>query len=632
VDYLTEEVLSRQPEDLQRFLLQTSILDRLSGPLCDAVTGRTDGQASLEQIERGNLFLIPLDDQRYWYRYHHLFGDILHRHLQKTDPAIVPELHQRASVWLEKNGWVGESVEHAILSDDSERVAQLIERYGDRIWMRGEAVTLLRWLASLPEDAIRTRPKLGITHAFMLTAVDDFLEAEQRLLVVEKVLAESPDIGTDEHTALLGQAATIRATISIQLGYAGELTLSAGRQALAQLPESLVHWRAWATMIVGVAQFSENSDLAAAQDLLEQAISLADRADDLFTMLVAVAYLTQIYLIQGRLELIEANCHRLAQRAGTLGWRGRPALGVARMSRAWARYQRNDLQGGQQATHGYELKRVSLSSYVLLSRLKHLQGDESSARELMQQAVEMVEEENLTPASISVYAWRAWLWLMQGDLADASRWGEAIEPTTHGDLSPALEFEHLTLARIQVAQGRLDEAQQLLGRLLLAANTAGRIGRVIGISVLQALTARLQGNTDEALKSLAYALSLGESAGYIRIFVDEGAPMAALLREGQARGIAVDYTSKLLAAFGSETLDEETVPSGRRMNGDIEPLSERELEVLCLIADGASNREIAQHLFVSVGTVKKHLNNIFLKLDAHSRTQAIATARKENLL
>jgi LuxR family maltose regulon positive regulatory protein len=250
----------------------------------------------------------------------------------------------------------------------------------------------------------------------------------------------------------------------------------------------------------------------------------------------------------------------------------------------------------------------------------------------MQQAVEMMYTYNLTPASIAVTAWQAWLWLKCGDLDAAEQWAQEMELTLHDERGFSLEFEHITLARVWMAQGRLAEAQQLLARMLAAASSAGRNGRVITICVLRALAASLQGSTDEALKLLAHALSLGEPEGYVRVFVDEGAPMAALLREARVRGISVDYVTRLLAAFDRDAPPANTAPSRRSSADDIEPLSGRELEVLRLIAEGASNREIAQQLVVSIGTVKKHLNNIFLKLDAHSRTQVIAVARQQNLL
>ncbi|MCL4247992.1 MAG: hypothetical protein KJ065_07575 [Anaerolineae bacterium] len=639
LDYLIEEVLSHQSEDLQNFLLESSILNRLCGPLCDAVTGRSDGQSTLEYVERGNMFLIMLDDERYWYRYHHLFAEVLRNRLKHRHTDRLPELHRRASAWFEANDWVGEAVEHAILAQDSDRVARLLEAYGDRIWRRGEVTTVLRWMESLPDEVMRMRPKLGLNHAFMLTAIDAFVEAEKRLIEVERVLAELPDADVATQTALQGQAATIRATISIQLDYPKDITLAAGNQALAQLPESLVNWRAWAMMIVGNAHFALNSNIETAQNLLEEAIDLGDRAGDLFTMLVALAYLTQIYLIQGKLRQIEAICRSLFERAGTLGWKGQPALGVARMSRAWVRYERNDLAGahrdvieGQLATEGYELKRVSLPSYVLLACLERLSANDERAREIMQGAVDMMERENLTPASIAVSAWQAWMSLKQGDIAAANAWAQAIEPTTADQLDPGLEFEHMTLARIQMAQGRLDAAQDLLTRLYAAASAGGRKGRVIAIRALQALALKQQGRGEDALEALAHALALAGPEGYVRTFVDEGVLMADLLRLALLRGVTVDYVSRLLAAFDDSSPSTSVAQSRRWIGDGLEPLSERELEVLRLIADGASNREIAAQLFVSIGTVKKHVSNIFVKLDAHSRTQVIAVARQHHLL
>jgi LuxR family maltose regulon positive regulatory protein len=250
----------------------------------------------------------------------------------------------------------------------------------------------------------------------------------------------------------------------------------------------------------------------------------------------------------------------------------------------------------------------------------------------VKQAVEIVERDDLRLVYVPVYAWQAWLWLKQGNLSAASAWAQNIEPNAHDVLDPTLEFEHMTVARIQMAQGRLEEAQTLLTRLLLAANSAERKGRVIEIYVLLALVTRLRGRRDEAIEALAYGISLGESEGYIRTFIDEGAPMAELLREAKAQGVALPYMAKLIAAFDLNAPIASIGTRETRAVSEYEPLSERELDVLRLLADGASNREIAQTLVVSLGTVKKHLNNIFLKLDAHSRTEAIATARRENLL
>jgi LuxR family maltose regulon positive regulatory protein len=338
-------------------------------------------------------------------------------------------------------------------------------------------------------------------------------------------------------------------------------------------------------------------------------------------------------MIQGHIQKAEAACERLLAYAGDA-----ILSGAGLLNRATVRYERNDLAGaledlleGRRILRTYPARRVPLPGYVMLGWLRHIQGEETEACDLMRQAVENVHEHDLRQTFIPVAAWQARLWLAQGDLASAEQWGNEIEPTITDDLNPALEFEHMTVARLWIAQGRLDEAHELLERLFLAANIAERMGRVIEICVLHALVCRLQGNMDAALKPLTYALSLGEPEGYVRVFVDEGASMAVLLQEARTRGIAVDYVTNLLSAFDSGTLVESSTPIGQRGNGEVEPLSVRELEVLQLLAGGASNREIADQLVVSLGTVKKHLNNIFLKLGAHNRTQAVATARKQHL-
>ncbi|MBI1277591.1 MAG: hypothetical protein GC179_05645 [Anaerolineaceae bacterium] len=639
LDYLTEEVLSRQSEQIQNFLLETSILKRMSGALCDALTGRMDGQVVLEQIERNNLFLIPLDQDRHWFRYHHLFGDILYRHLQRTKPNLVLELHRRASTWFEEHGWLGEAVGYALAGKDNELAVRLVEHYGERLRLIGEVDTVLRWLAALPDEARRSRPKLELNYAFLLARNSATVEAEQRVEWVEqKLLKEKGSANEPERKALLGQAAVVRATLSLIAAYEGDKTISAGRHALDLLPDSDLHWRSWVNMILGITYLESKGNTTEAKRWLDEAARMGEKIGDVFIQMISIFHLTRIDIVQGTLQQAENRCNTLLRLAHEPVWKGQPAAGYARLNRAWIRFERNELEAAHEdvvAAHNimeaYGLTTMSLAGDVLLAWINHIQGHQAEAHELMQNANETIRRKKLTLVFVSASAWQAWLSLKQGDLLYPIQWSRSIEETIKGSLDPALEFEHITLARVLIAQGRLDEAQELLMSLYLTANNNGRLGRVIAICILQALATSMQGNIDHAIDQLMYALSLAEPEGYARTFLDEGPLMLALLRETKTRGIAVDYVTKLLAASDYAAAAESNT-SQHPSAGELESLSERELEVLQLIAEGASNREIANMLVISIGTVKKHLNNIFLKLDSHSRTEAVATARKHNIL
>lgn len=640
LDYLTDEVLNRQPQQIQNFLLQTSILNRLCGSLCAAVTGTSGNQALLEQIERGNLFLLPLDDERNWYRYHHLFSDMLRRHLQQSSPAIVRELHRRASNWFEQSGWVSEAVEHALLGEDGERAARLVEEYGEPMLLRGEGATVLRWLGALPEVTLEARPKLALDFAFMLAMSDSFADAERWVANIEQRLQAKQEPDANGDTALLGRAAGIRATLSLLHGLDPDITIAAGGQALDQIPLSDLRWRAWVNTVLGIAHFAAKGEMAYGERYLEEAISLGEKANDIFTMMIALWQLSRLYMIWGRLGKAEATARRHLQYAALPGWRYQPAAGYACLDLSRVYYERNDITRAQEAVteaqrviQGHMLKRVSFAVDILMARLKQVQGVPDVAREQMERVVASVRTDKLEHTVIEVFAWQALLALKQGNLASAGSWASEFELTTIENPSFDLQLEHLVLARVQIAQGRLDVAQQLLSRLFAAAQSSGAIGWVIPNCILQTIIARMQGNVKVALELLEYTLSLAEPESYMRCFVDEQELMKELLEEVQRRGIAPNYVAKLLTAFDAEGASSTGAALPPQWIGnEVEPLSKRELAVLRLIVEGASNSEIARQLVVSLGTVKKHVNNIYVKLDAHSRTQAIAAARNHHVI
>lgn len=634
LDYLTDEVLQRQPDITRSFLLQTSILNRLSGALCDAVTARADGQAQLEQMERSNLFLIPLDDERRWFRYHHLFGDMLRRILQHTDPGSVLELHRRASAWFEQNGSISEAIDHALIAQNYTRAAGLSEQRFEQASFADGILTFMRWMRNIPDDIWQAFPRLQLNYAFTLITMDAFGEAERHLLEAEHQLAQQDFVAEDEHRKLAGFAATLRMTLDFHLEREADTIIASGLHALALLSETETRWRAWSMIVIACSYYAGKGQMLEAASWFQKSVQLNDQDIKVGSLEPALHHLTRMYFVQGQLHKAQATAQRLVQSSGQIVYQG-----VAHLELSKLYYERNDMDKtlhhalkGWDTVREYALIRLTLEGYVILARIRHTQGDEAEARALMQQVLQIIRNGALKQIFLPAAAWQAWLWLMQGNLEAAAQWAWEIEPTVHGDLNPALEFEHMILARVQIAQGRLDSAQSLLARLRTAAHDAGRLGRVISLSILQALAARLQGNIDAALDALGYALSLAEPEGYVRTFIDEGTAMEELLRIAQIRGMATVYVTQLLAAFDPDASRFSRVQPTRKSVGDFEALSDREMEVLRLMADGATNQEIAQTLVISIGTVKKHSSNIFLKLNAHNRTQAVSAARSRNLI
>jgi LuxR family maltose regulon positive regulatory protein len=646
LDYLSEEVLSRQPAPVQTFLLYTSILERLSGPLCDAVTGQEKGQATLEALDKANLFVVSLDDERRWFRYHHLFAEVLLSRLQQAEPTLIPELHRRASTWYEQNDLPIEAVQHALAAPDFEHAAGLTEQVGLSVALRGQVHTVLSWLNALPDTQVYAHPRLSLYYAVMLMFTNQMEAAETRLQDLEqRVQVDTPN---DQVREILGQIAVTRANL---VRYSGDLAhaVALARQALDLLPEKD---RFRLPAMVGVAHtYLLNGDVTPpSEHLATAALAPLWTSGDLFVFLNGITCLARLQGLQGQLHRAVATygeaVRMMTGQEGPQFLVGSSAyyFGLGDVLREW-----NDLDTAERLLlQGIDLVKGTLLvdgevvtlGYTALARLQQARGDYSGAFATLGALAQLARQRHFVLLLVARgLAVQAQVELAQGNLAAAIRWVDESGLSPYDDdLSYPREQEYLTLARVRIAQGRdhplgpyLQDALHLLDRLLEDAEAKARMGSALEILVLRALALHAQGDRTGALSTLERALMLAEPEGYVRLFMDEGAPMLVLLRQAHARGMTPGYVTTLLTASGWQGAVASPLDASRA-SSLIEPLTEREREVLQLLGAGASNRDIARRLVLSVGTVKKHVSNICGKLSVQSRTQAIARARALDLL
>jgi LuxR family maltose regulon positive regulatory protein len=659
-DYLTAEVLDRQPPATRRFLLTTSVLDRLCAPVCDALLAAdgaaadgtdavSDSQTVLEELERANLFLVPLDEERRWYRYHQLFADALRAQLARQvgrDGAAT--LHGRASAWFASQGLPAEAVQHALAAGDGVLAARLIEPLARQMQVRGEMMTLLGWLGKLPEDELRARPDLGVIYAWVLAISGQVRTAERWLSSLESSLPASADA-----ERLLAESIVIRARIALTSGeYARAVELA--RRALAALPDNDAALRALTQMTLAFGSVVLDDLDTAGQSFadaseLYQAIGHASQAQ------LPLRHLAKVQLARGQLHAL-ARTSQAALRIATASAERSRLAGYTYLSLAELAYERNDLAAAERSfTEGLELVQLGGHSEVVnliylvdahlgLAKLRQVRGDGQAALDLTRQVEPLVRqmartiEEREQAGPVRTRPWlismlldsiatsQVWLWLMQGNLEVANevalerQWDLDADITLFQDRGPGL----VAMARLLIAQAEYARALGVLERLLAAAHASGRVGRVIEILALQALVLQAQKDESAAVGALESALKLAEPEGYVRTFVDEGQSMAALLRKALSRGIARGYTEDLLAAFGTRDTQRRDQPAA---TATLEPITPRELQVLRLLADGASNAELARELVVEESTIKTHLLHLYDKLGVHSRTQAVARAR-----
>ena len=635
LDYLTDEVLAGQPEPMREFLLDTSVLDRLSGELCDAVTGRADSQAMLEHVERAGLFLVPLDEVRGWWRYHHLFADLLRTRLQQLLPGRAEALHRAAAAWCEEHDLADDAVHHAVAVSDAVWAARLIERHFDAYFLRGEIATIQRWLSALPAGLAESRPRLCMAQAWKALIATDFETAEVALDAAERALAHTADEAFEPSA---GKAASVLvnlpAAIALGRAYLAESRVdTAGMarfasQALAKLGEGEQMLDSVTRLQLAVADWLHGQPAAAERALLPL-IARWRAAGQRSFALRGCFFLGLAQRAQGKLDAAARTYRQLAESGALPGRTALATAGVGYEGLAELAYQRNELDAALRlVTDGIsDLRQLNYPvplawGLATLAWIRQARGDQVGALEAMGEAERVAPRPAL--AGVMVPAQRARLLLAQRDVVAAARWVEERGLSPCDELTYQREPEYLVLARVFLAQDRPAEALALLERLHAAATAQGRTGSVIEIQALRALAVAARGDQAAALDALAGALALARPQGYVRVFADEGAPMHALLTQ------LAGHRGQQPAARGQVPGGDAAPPSGRAAAappGLAEPLTDRELDVLRLIAAGKSNQRIAHELVVTLDTVKKHVSHVLGKLGAANRTEAVTRAR-----
>jgi LuxR family transcriptional regulator, maltose regulon positive regulatory protein len=656
LDFLAEEVLDRQPDEVRAFLLATSVLERLSGELCDAVTGRTGSQRLLEQVERANLFLIPLDEVRGWWRYHHLFADLLQARLLQEQPDQAAQLHRSAAAWYERHGLADDAIRHALAGREMVWAARLIERHFDELfYLRGEGATIQRWLAALPAEVTGSRPRLLLAEALLALASGRVEAVETPLDAAEHAFEEAADEPFESTAGRGSWLLNVPATVTTQRAYLAALrgdaeeAASFASRALAEIGEDEWMLESIARWNLALAEWLRGR-LAEAERGLSSTVSRWPPVGERGLGAVMRDHLGQVQLAQGRLDTAHSTYQRTLAIATSAGGPILPAAGVGHVGLATVAYQRGELDTAlEHLTEGIPLCRQFVYSpplatgLAIMAWIRQAKGDTGGALEAIGQAEAAAPGPGVTVPLNPVPVLRARLLLVQGDLAAAARWTTERGLGAGDESGYPREPEYLALTRVLLAQGQPGQALPLLRRLHTAAVAQGRAGSLIEIQALLALAQEASGDRPGAVATLTDALTMACHRGYVRVFADEGAPMAGLLgrviatqraHQGPARSIPLGYLGRLARSFEDATgaasqNAARATPGGLRL---VEPLTERERQVLRLLAAGEPNQQIAEELVVSLDTVKKHVTHVLGKLGAANRTEATARARELGLL
>lgn len=647
LDYLMDQVLSAQSTSVRDFLLRTSILSRMNAKLCQSLTGQQDAQARLEWLEAHNLFLIPLDDARQWYRYHALFAEVLQHRLRQTDPNLIAELHQKASRWYEAGGQYPEAIHHALTTNDFEAAARIVEQTGIRITLAGQPQMVANWLNALPQEILQTHPMLACTTGVAYSLMDELELSGAYIDTAERLLTET---GTAAQLTFVRTWRAIwRGEVALRAGdFAGLVTASRDGLALAAPHDPLR-----SPLLVRVARaFQHTGDVTeGAENELLATLPHVRASNNLFTILNAVVYLARLRTLQGHLRDARNTFEQAVQAMPSSRDRYLQVIhpvyyaGLADISREWDRPDEALELLAQAFTVTHTALTVDADAFMLAYttqlRVELARREFADAEDTVNQLARVASKRNFVPAFITqIAALRARLELARGELDAAVHWAKGIDSSLFDAPAYPREPQMLAWARVWLAHARhyrdtsrLSDIERILKHWCDDAQAKMRQNSVIEILVLRALVADARGDHNRALDLLHRALKLGEPENYLAVFADEGEPMRRLLLLLQNRPAPTSpsYLDAVLTAFRHAVETHARIAT--QTNSVIaEPLSERELEVLRLVAGGASNQLIADTLVIALPTVKRHISNIYAKLNVSSRTQAVLRAQELRLL
>jgi LuxR family maltose regulon positive regulatory protein len=640
LDYLVEEVVQRQPESIQAFLLRTSILDRMCGALCDAVLDAPSpaGQETLEYLERANLFIVPLDHERRWYRYHHLFGDLLRQRLGR--PPELSSYHLRASVWYEANAALAEAFGHAVAAGDLERATRLAEAAWPGMERTFQTAAWLGWVKRLPDAVVGSRPTLCVHVAWACSDIGALEASETYAQYAERALAGAAV--QDALKSLPGTIALIRANNAQNQGNLAE-TLKYAELSIRLAPEDDLFLRSQAAVTLGFTHWAAGNLEISLQAMRAWMEDMQRLGNQVFVIASAFA-VADMQVILGHLSEAEMALRRAIEQAAAIGQEAEAVTAHHHLGLALLAHERGDdaAAAAHMQTAGDLGQRTTLVDWrhrwnLAQARLKESAGAWEAALDRLDEAGR-VYVKNPIPILRPIEALKARVHLRQGRLDKAASWARGRGLAATDAVNYLSEYAYLTLARVRLAEGALSEVSPLLERLLALAEAQKRTGSVIEILLTQALLHQAQNRRPQALAALERALVLAEPEGYLRIFVDEGEPIRLLLLSLRA---ALEkptgrppsgYVDRIAAAFARPAQVASQTTINHPKSEIIEPLSDRELEVLRLVAAGLSNAQISRRLFLALSTVKGHNLRIFSKLQTQNRSEAVARARELGLI